>query len=84
MFKKSSDSNSLAERSKSILSVFNSTIEKLSTLASEAKEQSAIKLEESRLAALEAQALQNIAADNEAYAKKIKDLITPDVCKDLS
>lgn len=79
MFKRLSDSNSLAERSKSILSVFNSTIEKLSALASEAKEQSAIKLEESRKAALEAQALQNIAADNEAYAKKIKDLITPEV-----
>lgn len=69
----SRSSANMLSKSNAILSIFNKTITKLLNLADKA--QAAKKQEETKKAQEEMEALNKIASDNRAMAKKFEDMI---------
>lgn len=65
----------MLSKSNAILSIFNKTITKLLNLADKAQAQAAKKQEEVKKAQEEMEALNKIASDNRAMAKKFEDMI---------
>lgn len=71
----SRSSANMLSKSNAILSIFNKTITKLLNLADKAQAQAAKKQEEMKKAQEEMEALNKIASDNRAMAKKFEDMI---------
>lgn len=65
----------LQKEAGTVLSVFQSTINKLSTIIDRAREQEELKREEAQAAINEAEGLKSLCEDNESVIKNINNLI---------
>jgi predicted site-specific integrase-resolvase len=68
----------LRKRSKSVLDVFSQTINSLTQIVTEAKDQADQRQKEIEAATLEKQNLEQLAASNEKVITKIQAIIAPD------
>lgn len=69
-------SESLAKKAGSVLNIFNKTVNDLTNVINQAKEQAKVKEEEIATAQAEKESLEKVASDNQAIVDKLKSMLS--------
>lgn len=76
LIKTSITSELLAKKASSVLNIFNKTVNDLTDVINQAKEQVKVKDEEIAAAQAEKESLEKVASDNQAIVDKIKSMLS--------